>query len=130
MDLKIQVKDRTSTYPGRVKLTPVTGQTNTYDMERADVPVEEGTPINKKLFDNKAYALTKDVIVYVDNSGDDTNGDGSVDAPFATIQKAVDSIPRYFDGHTAEISIGFGVFSERVIVEGFSAGRLVIGRPG
>lgn len=130
MSLKIQVKDRASTYPGRVKLTPVSGETNIYDMERADAPTEEGTPINKKLFDSKADALTKDVTIYVDNSGNDLSGDGSVEAPFATIQKAIDSLPRYLDGHTAEISIGFGFFPERVVVEGFTAGRLLIGRPG
>lgn len=40
------MQDRIPTYPGRVKLTPVTGEENTYDMERADGPVQEGTPIN------------------------------------------------------------------------------------
>jgi len=42
------LKDRTPTYPGRVTLTPVPGQNNTYDMVRADSPIEEGTPINKQ----------------------------------------------------------------------------------
>ena len=42
------MKDRTPKYPGRVKLNPVAGAENTYDMVRADEPVEEGTPINKK----------------------------------------------------------------------------------
>ena len=48
----IEVIDRISTYPGRVKLIPVPGQENTYDMVRADGPVESGTPINKALFDS------------------------------------------------------------------------------
>ncbi len=48
----IEVVDRVPTYPGRVKLTPVSGQANTYDMVRADEPIEEGTPINKALFDS------------------------------------------------------------------------------
>ena len=48
----IEVKDRIPTYPGRVKMTPVAGQANTYDMVRADEPVEVGTPINKALFDS------------------------------------------------------------------------------
>ena len=39
--------DRISLYPGRVTLTPVSGQTNTYDMVRADSPTQEGTPLNK-----------------------------------------------------------------------------------
>lgn len=41
------MKDRVPTYPGRVKLVPVAGQENTYDMERADQPTQEGTPLNK-----------------------------------------------------------------------------------
>ena len=46
----IEVIDRVPTYPGRVKLTPVSGQANIFDMERADEPVEPGTPINRALF--------------------------------------------------------------------------------
>lgn len=41
------MKDRASKYPGRVKLTPVSGQTNIYTMERMDQPTELGTPISK-----------------------------------------------------------------------------------
>lgn len=130
MALKINVTDRVSTFPGRVKLTPVAGETNTYDMVRADMPIDEGTPINKTLFDHKADALAEDVLIYVTNSGSDTNGDGSVDAPFATVQKAVDALPKYLGGHTATISVDFGVYPERVTVSDFSGGRLVIGRPG
>lgn len=48
--MMIEVKDRVPTYPGRVKLVPVAGQVNTYDMVRADNPIEVGTPINRALF--------------------------------------------------------------------------------
>lgn len=41
------MQDRVSLYPGRVKLVPVSGQANTYDMVRADSPTQEGTPLNK-----------------------------------------------------------------------------------
>lgn len=41
------MKDRVPTYPGRVRLIPVAGQENTYDIVRADEPQQEGTPINK-----------------------------------------------------------------------------------
>lgn len=41
------MQDRVSLYPGRVKLAPVAGQENTYDMVRADSPTQEGTPLNK-----------------------------------------------------------------------------------
>lgn len=48
----IEVIDRIPLYPGRVKLIPVSGQANTYDLVRADEPVVVGTPINKALFDS------------------------------------------------------------------------------
>lgn len=41
------MQDRVSLYPGRVKLEPVAGQTNLYDLTRADQPTQEGTPLNK-----------------------------------------------------------------------------------
>lgn len=42
------MQDRIATYPGRVRLTPVTGETDVYDLERADEPIQSGTPINKQ----------------------------------------------------------------------------------
>lgn len=50
------MKDRVSNYPGRVKMTPVTGKTNIYDMELADDPIEAGTPLNKATFLTDATA--------------------------------------------------------------------------
>lgn len=44
------MRDRVPRYPGRVKLTPVSGQANVYDMTRADSPTQEGDPINKSTF--------------------------------------------------------------------------------
>lgn len=130
MALKISVENRVSTYPGRVTMTPVSGQANTYDMVRADMPLTEGTPIDKALLDNKAYALTEDVTIYVATDGNDLSGDGSAQSPFATVQKAIDELPRYLDGHIATISIGVGVYPERVEINGFCGGRLVVGQPG
>lgn len=40
------MKDRQSLYPGRVKMTPVDGQDNIFDMERADEPTEQGTALS------------------------------------------------------------------------------------
>lgn len=130
MSFKIPVEDRVSTYPGRVILTPVPGAENTFDMVRADQPVTEGTQINKKLFDSKSDRLVKDVTVYVASNGSDVDGDGGSDAPFRTIQAAIDALPKNLDGHTAEISIGFNVYNERITVEGFTSGRLIVGKYG
>lgn len=46
-------------YPGRVTLTPVAGQENTFDMAMADEPTIDGTPLNKAtlLQDATASAL-------------------------------------------------------------------------
>ena len=53
------MKDRIPKYAGRVKLTPVANQPNIYDMERADEPLETGTPLNKAtlLDDETAVSL-------------------------------------------------------------------------
>ena len=41
------MKDRVPLYPGRVKMVPVSGQENVYDMTRADQPTQQGDPLNK-----------------------------------------------------------------------------------
>lgn len=51
------MKDRAPTYPGRVKLEPVVGQTNIYDMTRADVPTVTGTPFNTRTMLQDSTAL-------------------------------------------------------------------------
>ena len=130
MSFIIPVEDRVSAYPGRVVLTPVPGAENTFDMVRADQPITEGTQINKKLFDSKSDRLVEDVTVYVRNTGSDVDGDGSADAPLRTIQAAINALPKNLDGHTAEISIDFNVYNERVTVEGFTSGRLIVGKYG
>ena len=130
MAFKIEVTDRIPTYPGRVKLNPVSGQANTYDLVRADLPIAEGTPINKALLDNKAYTLTENTTVYVAKNGSDTDGDGSSAAPFLTIQKAIDSLPKFFGGYSATVSIGEGTYDERISIHGFCGGRLTIGDTG
>lgn len=60
------MQDRVPLYPGRVKLTPVSGQENTYDMVRADEPTQEGTPLSKATFlkDDTAaiYGLGADAV--------------------------------------------------------------------
>lgn len=62
----IEVKNRIAKYPGRVKLVPVSGQTNVYDMIRADEPTEPGTPINSALFESMATDINN-AIQAIDN---------------------------------------------------------------
>ena len=130
MALKTPVVDRVPTYPGRVQLTPISGQDNVYDMVRADSPIEEGTPINKALFDQKAYTLTDDVTVYVSTSGSDVTGTGAAEAPYATVQKALDELPKCLGGHHAQIDIADGTYEEAVTIDSFYGGRLTLGVSG
>lgn len=64
------MKDRIPRYPGRVKLEPVAGQTNVYDMIRADEPTQEGTPLNKAslLTDDTAASFGLDASATVNDA--------------------------------------------------------------
>ena len=83
--------DRVATHPGRVQLTPVQGQTNIYDMERADEPTVAGTPVNAANLNamQKNMGLDANMTVYVAVSGSDATGNGSSTAPYQTITKAL-----------------------------------------
>lgn len=50
------MQDRIPLYPGRVKMTPVAGQANTFDMVRADDPTQAGAPLTKATFLKDATA--------------------------------------------------------------------------
>lgn len=130
MALKTPVVDRVSTYPGRVKLTAVSGQTDIYDLSRADSPTTEGTPINAMLFNQKAYTLTEDVTVYVSTEGSDVTGTGTSAAPYLTVQKALDELPKCLGGYHAQIDIAAGTYDEAVTIDSFYGGRLTLGVAG
>lgn len=50
--IEVDFKDRVPTHKGRIRLTPVSGQTNVFTMERADEPTEQGTPLDKATFNS------------------------------------------------------------------------------
>lgn len=82
------VQNRVPKHPGRVELTQV--DTNIYDMNRADEPTQEGTPVNAALlnaifgFDNITTVFQEDgTIVQTDPVTGSTktttfNEDGSI----------------------------------------------------
>lgn len=76
------MKDRVPLYPGRVKLNPVAGQTDVYDLIRADQPQQEGTPLNK------ATLLTDATAEAIGLTGDPTVND-ALYALMRNIQPAV-----------------------------------------
>lgn len=50
--IEVDFKDRVPKYPGRVKMTPVPGQMDTFTMERMDEPTQPGTPLDKATFNS------------------------------------------------------------------------------
>lgn len=76
----IDVNDRVPLYPGRVKMTPVSGQANVYDMVRADQPQKDGTPLNRNTFrqtqaDIRAYPIATGNSVTAGDVVDVVNGE-------------------------------------------------------
>lgn len=110
------MKDRVPLYPGRVTLTPVPGQANTYDMVRADQPTQEGTPLNK------ANLLADAVAAKLGLAGDPTPND-ALDAladQKASKQQAAADAGKYWKIGT-DGSLEFGT-----PVAKFSQGPLII----
>ena len=116
MSVNTPVVDRAPKYPGRVRLTPVSGQANVYDMTRADQP----------LLDQKAYTLTRNVTLYVSPGGNDTTGNGTSTAPYKTINKALSTIPKCLGGFTATVNVAAGIYNENVTIQHFGNGNLAI----
>ena len=50
-------KDRVPQKPGRVKITPENGTAFYAIMERADEPIEVGTPLHAKIFNEMAASI-------------------------------------------------------------------------
>lgn len=112
----INVVDRVPTYPNRIKITREDGSTEFVTWERADEPTVSGTPINKALFDSivQDIGLTANMTLYVSTAGSNDLGDGSAANPYATIQKALSSVPKNLNGYTATINIAAGTYDENV----------------
>lgn len=88
------MKNRVPTYPGRVTMTPVAGAANTYDMVRADVPVEEGTPLNEETLLQKSTAALLGL-------GEDATPDDALKAlinKLTTAQSAVETLTTKVNG--------------------------------
>lgn len=104
------MKDRLSLYPGRVKLVPVAGQENVYDMTRADQPTQEGDPLNKA-------TLLKDATAALFGLGPDSVPDDAfawigkynlhwwrrrTEAQRSIVEKPVENFKLFFDGSSPQ----------------------------
>lgn len=72
-------------------------------------------------------AIQYGITVYVSTSGNDASGTGLASAPYRTIGRALESVPRNLNGKTALISIAAGTYAEHVVVSGYNDGILILG---
>lgn len=120
--------DRVPTNPNRMKITPETGSPYYATVERADNPSVEGTPVNARNLNamQEASGLTASRTVYVSTSGSDSVGDGSAANPYATINKALSTIPKNLNGFTATINVAAGTYAGNASIQNFGNGVLQI----
>ena len=66
--------------------------------------------------------LTGNVTIYVATTGNDNNP-GTQEAPFKTVQGALDSLPKDLNEFIAILNIAPGIYNEDVTVTGFHGGK-------
>lgn len=64
-------------------------------------------------------SLGNSVTCYVATTGSDITGDGTESNPFATIQRAIDILPKDLNGHNVDIHIADGTYNENVSIVSF-----------
>lgn len=111
------MKDRVPTYPGRVKLTPVEGQENTYDMTRADQPTQAGTPLNKA-------TLLKDETA--EKFGFDPADDPTVDDALSKSIENLDVLEEKVNDTVAELASVKGGLTKKEIQRFTSSGSFTV----
>lgn len=119
--------DRVPTRANRVLVTPEDGSSPYYaTITRADEPSVVGTPVNAANLNamQDANGLSANKTVYVATTGSDATGDGTQAAPYATINKALSTIPKNLNGFWATIMIGAGTYTENVNAAHFGNGYL------
>lgn len=93
---------------------------------KVNLTIQSGVYVTVPMLE-EYVGLTDDATIYVATTGSDTTGTGDQAAPFGTIAKALESLPKNFGGHTATIIISAGTYNEgRVDVTGFTSGNLTI----
>lgn len=115
----IEVKDRIPTQAGRIKLIDeLTGEERYYKLVRADEPLEEGTPINKALFDSIKNTL-KDINSYKIPTIEEYESNAVI--------KINSSISEYSEGSMTKVKVnyegteftGIPTFSNNGSIDGF-----------
>ena len=69
--------------------------------------------------------LNSSITLQVSTAGNDTTGDGTSAKPYATIQKALDTLPKNLGGYSVTINIGVGSFTG-FSMQGFYNGFITV----
>lgn len=67
--------------------------------------------------------LSSAVTLYVNGTSGNDNNSGTQDEPFATIQAAINSIPKTLNNCSVTINVAPGNYNENVVISGFSGGN-------
>lgn len=102
----IDVVDRVPTNAGRVKLTHIEG--DLYDMERADNPTNNGTPVNRDLFMQMQGFVAGKVEFNADGSITETGTTGTK----VTVFNSDGSITETFTGTSGMVVTKVTVFND------------------
>ncbi len=89
-----------------------------------------GSPLGSSPTERKQ--LTANTTFYVTTTGNDSTGDGSVGAPWLTVQKAIDVLTSKYDGggYNATINVGSGTFAGASITNPFIGGGIIVNGNG
>lgn len=68
--------------------------------------------------------LTANRTLYVDGAAGDDANPGTKEAPYRTIQAAVDALPRDLSGRAVTIQVAAGTYDEDVVIRGFHSGGI------
>ena len=126
--MAIKFIDRGPTYPNRIKFTAEDGTVKYGVWERADSPTVVGTPINAANLNamQQNTGLSSNRVMYVSTAGSDNTGDGTQNTPYATISKALSTLPKNLNGYDVTIHIAGGVYNENVTIQRFSSGTIIL----
>jgi hypothetical protein len=80
------------------------------------------TAISNHVASYTAHCLTATTTLYVATTGNDTTGDGSSSAPYATITHALSVLPNNLNGYIATINVAAGTYPEIVAINNFYGG--------
>ena len=113
------------------------GYISTYTGDQIDAALGKAINPDTVATQNSANLITSgavakisasgDISVYVATTGNDTTGDGTQDNPYATPQKALDSLPKFLNGHSAYVYIAPGTYTGITTIFGFNGGQIQFG---